>query len=77
MVTLVSATGGAVDVFIARGQTAVVNSGMMLQVGVPQKFYGSLSLNGICATGAATAVVAIQKFSVLEGTRVREIDPDV
>ncbi len=77
VVTLVSASGAgaAGNVFISRGLTAVVGAGQMLQLGVPQKFLGSLGLNGICVS-TETAEVAIQKFSVLEGTRVTEIDAD-
>lgn len=60
VVELTVVSAGQVDV--ARGQTALADKGMSLQLNVPQKFFGAEALNGICATGAATATVIVQDF---------------
>lgn len=59
-IMLLSVTAG--DVYIARGQTALDVKGIKIEVEVPLKFYGPEVLNGICGTGAATAVVIVQDY---------------
>ena len=59
------------EVFISRGTTALVNKGMMLQLNVPQKFYGSEALFGIMTGTNPTSVIVFQNFRVTAGTMAK------